>query len=524
MAEANPSPGIMPVIAFGVVACVLYGVGAGLRGDIGILLEPLMAHCNATYQQVSFCIAVMNLVFGAAQPAFGMLAARRSNRFVLIAGAGLLGASLVGMAMAKSFVGLLFSLGFLFGTGVGALAFGLILSSAIRRVGPQRALLISGMLNAAAGLGAFVLSPTLQALLSTIGVEQTLLALIAPAALLVPVALLVTSADPKRPGARRLGKGRRSGTKRLEARRLEKGGCAQANLEVSASGDAHAESGIGETFAAERSVDSSGGEFAAVPVGKSVEKPVGMSVEKLANTSARKSAGESAGKPAAASADKPDTLTSKSVGASVSNPVATSAEKPAGMLDLLKSAFHSHTFLMLVVGFTTCGFHMVTIESHLFSQYLSYGIEAASASWAFSLYGIATIAGALLSGWLSTKIRKGRLLAFYYAFRAAWVLAFVLLMPKTLASALLFSIGLGLTGDATVSPTAGLVNARFSLTDAATLTGVLFFFHQIGAFASAWLGGALLDATGSYVALWMLDVALCTLAALASARIGRRAS
>lgn len=440
-AEANPSPGIMPVIAFGVVACVLYGVGAGLRGDIGILLEPLMAHCNATYQQVSFCIAVMNLVFGAAQPAFGMLAARRSNRFVLIAGAGLLGASLVGMAMAKSFVGLLFSLGFLFGTGVGALAFGLILSSAIRRVGPQRALLISGMLNAAAGLGAFVLSPTLQALLSTIGVEQTLLALTAPAALLVPVALLVTSADPKRPGARWLGEG----------------GRAQANPKVFASGDAHAESGIGETFAAERSVDSSGG-------------------------------------------------------------------KPSAMPDLLKSAFRSHTFLMLVVGFTTCGFHMVTIESHLFSQYLSYGIEAASASWAFSLYGIATIAGALLSGWLSTKIRKGRLLAFYYAFRAAWVLAFVLLMPKTLASALLFSIGLGLTGDATVSPTAGLVNARFSLTDAATLTGVLFFFHQIGAFASAWLGGALLDATGSYVALWMLDVALCTLAALASARIGRRAS
>lgn len=447
----------MPVIAFGVVACALYGVGAGLRGDIGILLEPLMAHCNATYQQVSFCIAVMNLVFGAAQPAFGMLAARRSNRFVLIAGAGLLGASLVGMAMAKSFVGLLFSLGLLFGTGVGALAFGLILSSAIRRVGPQRALLISGMLNAAAGLGAFVLSPTLQALLSAIGVEQTLLALIAPAALLVPVALLVTSADPRRPGARRLGKGRRSETKRLEARRLEKGGRAQANPEVFASGDAHAESGIGETFAAERSADSS-------------------------------------------------------------------AEKPSAMPDLLKSAFHSHTFLMLVVGFTTCGFHMVTIESHLFSQYLSYGIEAASASWAFSLYGIATIAGALLSGWLSTKIHKGRLLAFYYAFRAAWVLAFVLLMPKTLASALLFSIGLGLTGDATVSPTAGLVNARFSLTDAATLTGVLFFFHQIGAFASAWLGGALLDATGSYVALWMLDVALCTLAALASARIGRRAS
>lgn len=31
----------------------------------------------------------------------------------------------------------------------------------------------------------------------------------------------------------------------------------------------------------------------------------------------------------------------------------------------------------LVAGFSTCGFHMVIIESHLFSQYVSCGIDAA---------------------------------------------------------------------------------------------------------------------------------------------------
>lgn len=418
---AAKKPSELPaVIAFGLVACVLYGVGAGLRGDIGILLEPLMAHCDASYQQVSFCIAVMNLVFGATQPAFGMLAARRSNRFVLILGALLLCASMAGMTLSSSFAGLFVSLGILFGTGAGALAFGLILSSAMRRVGPERAMLVSGMLNAAAGLGAFVLSPTLQTLVNAGGVQFALEAMILPALLLVPIAMVVTSADPK-PSAK-------SGDK-------------------TRSGDA------AEVLDARDGHDAAG--------------------------------------------DTADGTGKR----------------------LFRRAFASRTFVMLVIGFTTCGFHMVTIESHLFSQYTSYGIEPVSASWAFSLYGIATIAGALLSGWLSVKVRKGRLLAFYYGFRAAWVLAFILLMPKTLPFAVLFSVGLGLTGDATVSPTAGLVNEKFSLTEAATLIGLLFFFHQIGAFASAWLGGILLDATGGYVALWMLDVVLCAVASLASMRI-----
>lgn len=76
---------------FGLIACVLYGVGAGLRSDMGILLNPLAEHCGLRYNDVSMCIAVMQLVFGAAQPVFGMIAARSSHRFVLILGVVLMG-------------------------------------------------------------------------------------------------------------------------------------------------------------------------------------------------------------------------------------------------------------------------------------------------------------------------------------------------------------------------------------------------------------------------------------------------
>lgn len=406
---------LFAVILFGLIACALYGFGAGLRSDVGILLPALASHTGLAYQEVSFCIAVMNLVFGATQPAFGIIAARRSNREVLLLGALLLGVSLIGMMFAHSFAGLFIFLGLVFGTGAGALAFGLILASSIRFVGPERAMLISGMLNAAAGMGSFVLSPTLQTLLDSGGIDFTLSLLLVPVMLLLPVVFVVTSADPK------------------------------------------------------------------------------LTKEKRHKAQSR--------------------------GRSSETSAAQENEAHLQGLPLFKQAFCDKTFLLLVIGFSTCGFHMVTIESHLFSQYLSFGIGASEASWAFSLYGIATIFGALLSGWLSTKVPKGGLLAFYYGFRACWVLAFIFLMPKTLLSAIIFSTGLGLTGDATVSPTAGIVNAHYALTQAATLIGVLFFFHQIGAFFSAWLGGILLDATGTYVVLWMIDAALCLIAALASARI-----
>lgn len=188
---------LFAVIVFGLVACILYGFGAGLRSDAGILLPALASHTGLAYQEVSFCIAVMNLVFGATQPAFGIIATRRSNREVLLLGALLLGVSLIGMMLTHSFTGLFIFLGLVFGIGAGALAFGLILASSIRFVGPERAMLISGMLNAAAGMGSFVLSPTLQALLDSGGIDLTLSSLLVPVMLLLPIAFVVTSADPK---------------------------------------------------------------------------------------------------------------------------------------------------------------------------------------------------------------------------------------------------------------------------------------------------------------------------------------
>ncbi len=73
---------------------------------------------------------------------------------------------------------------------------------------------------------------------------------------------------------------------------------------------------------------------------------------------------------------------------------------------MFREAFKNRNYWLLIGGFSTCGFHMVIIEAHLFSQYVSYGITREMAAWAFAVYGIATIAGALLSGLLSNYCDK----------------------------------------------------------------------------------------------------------------------
>lgn len=188
---------ILPIILFGLIACVLYGLAAGTRSDIGILLKPLAAHSGLSYDQVSFCIAVMELVFGLSQPLFGMLAAKKTNRYVLNLGAVLLPLSFAGMFIARSELVLLLSLGIIFGSGAGALAFGSILTSAIHFVGRQNAMLISGMLNASAGMVGFILLPVLVALLGHGGLSLALFVLSILAIGLIPITRIVIKKTKK---------------------------------------------------------------------------------------------------------------------------------------------------------------------------------------------------------------------------------------------------------------------------------------------------------------------------------------
>ena len=106
--------------------------------------------------------------------------------------------------------------------------------------------------------------------------------------------------------------------------------------------------------------------------------------------------------------------------------------------------------------------------------------------------------------------------------RALAIAAF-LAAPKTRTTFLVFACVLGFTWLGTVPLTSGLVATRFGSRYLASLFGVVFFSHQVGAFFGAWLGGRYFDLTGNYDGVWRIALVLALVAAVINLPIRERA-
>lgn len=158
---------------------------------------------------------------------------------------------------------------------------------------------------------------------------------------------------------------------------------------------------------------------------------------------------------------------------------------------------------------------MSIIETHLFSQYVESGIPSNLASLTLTVYGIFTMLGAVVTGFLGQKFRMKNVLAGVYGIRILIALAFIFI-PKSAPFAFIATGLLGITGDSTVPPTTGIISKKVGVAKMAVVYGSIFIGHQLGAFASAWLGGILVSTTLGYTALWIADLCLCLVAAIAS--------
>jgi predicted MFS family arabinose efflux permease len=193
------------------------------------------------------------------------------------------------------------------------------------------------------------------------------------------------------------------------------------------------------------------------------------------------------------------------------------SERNIPLKALFSQALQSRTYRFLAVGFFTCGFHMAIIHTHLFTQITTYGLSKETAAFAFSIYGITSMAGPVIVGLLCSRVPMQWVLGCLYGSRGFIVLIF-LLVPKNLFTVCAVTALLGLTGTSTVVPTSGLVGRAFGAAKLAMLFGLVFFIHQIGSFFSAWLGGISVTLTGSYTLIWCVCAAFSVVAAVASFR------
>lgn len=399
MSESSSNKAAVPLLI--AAGCALYMISGGIRVNFGVIVRALAERAGVSYADVSFAVAVGQLMYGLSQPFFGLLALKKSNGFVLVLGVFLMAAGLLLTPLASSTWLLTATIGLLFFTGTGAVSFGIIMGTIAPVLGERRASAASGILNASSGIGGSLLSPAMQALQSSIGVGNLLLALCAPVLLLLPICLWIARASQN---AREPAAAEGAGTRRL--------GTALAD---------------------------------------------------------------------------PD-------------------------------------YRRLMTGFATCGFHMCIIQTHIFSQIVSYGISEGTASLAYTVFGLTALCGSIACGFLCQRLPLRNVLGSLYGIRAVAVVLFILALPKTVFTVFLFIAVLGMTGDATVTPTSEIISRRFGPESLAFLFGITFVCHQIGGFLSSWLGGLFIAQRGDYQAIWLIDAALCAVAAAASYRIHRTVS
>src|SRR2546423_2178410 len=105
----------------------------------------------------------------------------------------------------------------------------------------------------------------------------------------------------------------------------------------------------------------------------------------------------------------------------------SSAPQSQSLTHALAEAFGHRSYVLLVFGFFTCGFHLAFITLHLPSYLIDRGLSAQVGGWALATIGLFNIIGSISVGWLSTRFPRRYLLALNYFLRAVFIAAFVLL-------------------------------------------------------------------------------------------------
>ncbi len=172
-----------------------------------------------------------------------------------------------------------------------------------------------------------------------------------------------------------------------------------------------------------------------------------------------------------------------------------------------REAFAHRSYVLLVLGFFTCGFQLGFTTVHLPSYLLDRGLSAEIGGWTLAVIGLFNIIGSVSSGYLGNLMPKRYILSTIYFSRALSIAVFVLL-PASPVTTLIYGAVTGLLWLSTVPPTSGLVVVMFGTRWLAMLFGFAFLSHQIGSFIGVWLGGVLFDAFGTYDPVWWLGVAL----------------
>src|SRR5215470_2364123 len=142
-------------------------------------------------------------------------------------------------------------------------------------------------------------------------------------------------------------------------------------------------------------------------------------------------------------------------------PTAPATARPDQSLrQALAEAFGHRSYVLLVLGFFTCGFQLAFVTVHLPSYLIDRGLSNQVGGWTLAIIGIFNIIGSLSAGWLGDRMPKRYILSAIYFLRALAVVAFISVPASPLAT-YVFGAVTGLLWLSTVPPTSALVALMF---------------------------------------------------------------
>ena len=91
----------------------------------------------------------------------------------------------------------------------------------------------------------------------------------------------------------------------------------------------------------------------------------------------------------------------------------------------LAEAFGHRSYVLLVLGFFTCGFQLAFVTVHLPSYLIDRGLSAEIGGWTLATIGLFNIVGSLTSGWLGNRMPKRYILSIIYFAAPLSIVAFI---------------------------------------------------------------------------------------------------
>ncbi len=182
-------------------------------------------------------------------------------------------------------------------------------------------------------------------------------------------------------------------------------------------------------------------------------------------------------------------------------------------IEAARMALADRDFVLLTLGFFTCGFQLVFISTHLPSYLHLCNMPPDLSAWALATVGGFNIIGSWLAGQAGARLPPQYCLAAVYLTRGLAILVFFL-APKTEFGTMLFAAVMGTLWLSTVPLTSTVIARMFGMGNLGALYGVAFLSHQVGSFLGALVGGLVFKWTGAYDLIWIATAAAGVTAAL----------